>query len=210
VSISLDLAALRFDKRGLLPVVVQDETSGAVLMLGWANEEALRRTVESGEAWFWSRSRRQLWHKGETSGNALVVVSALADCDGDAVLLRVRPRGPACHRGTRSCFEPNPAALELGWLAEVIAARRGADPAKSWSARLLADPALAARKVGEEAVETMVAALGAEGAERLAEEAADLLYHLLALLAGQQVPPSAVAATLAARRRPPATREEKP
>jgi phosphoribosyl-ATP pyrophosphohydrolase/phosphoribosyl-AMP cyclohydrolase len=205
LALALDLAALRFDERGLLPVVVQDETSGAVLMLAWADAEALRRTVESGEAWFWSRSRERLWRKGETSGNVLTVVSGVADCDGDAVLLRVRPAGPACHRGTRSCFEPNPAALELGWLAEVIAARRDSDPAASWSARLLGDPALAARKVGEEAVETMVAALGGEGGDRLAEEAADLVYHLLALLAGQGVAPAAVAERLAARRRPAAS-----
>ena len=103
---------------------------------------------------------------------------------------------------------PNPATLELGWLSEVIAARRGTDPSASWSARLLADPALAARKVGEEAVETMVAALGSEGSERLVEEAADLIYHLLALLAGQGVPAAAVATTLAARRRPPARGKE--
>ncbi len=193
----MKLEELRFDDRGLIPVVVQDVGSGAVLMLAWADREAVEKTLATGQAHFWSRSRQSLWKKGETSGNFLDVVETVADCDGDALLVRARPQGPTCHRGTRSCFEPNPARLELGWLAAVLAARRGADPAASYTARLLAAGiARIAQKVGEEGVETAIAAVVAsqgdeadeadgEGGERrraLVGEAADLLYHLLVLL----------------------------
>jgi phosphoribosyl-ATP pyrophosphohydrolase/phosphoribosyl-AMP cyclohydrolase len=190
----MKLEELRFDDRGLIPVVVQDVGSGAVLMLAWADREAVETTLATGQAHFWSRSRQAPWKKGETSGNFLDVVDATVDCDGDALLVRARPRGPTCHRGTRSCFEPNPARLELGWLAAVLAARRGVDPAESYTARLLAAGiARVAQKVGEEGVETAIAAVvasqgdegGAEGGERrraLVGEAADLLYHLLVLL----------------------------
>jgi phosphoribosyl-ATP pyrophosphohydrolase/phosphoribosyl-AMP cyclohydrolase len=208
-ALHLDLDALRFDERGLLPVVVQDVATGAVRMLGWANREALERTLESGRAWFWSRSRQRLWEKGESSGNHLDVLAAAADCDGDAVLLRVRAHGPTCHTGAASCFDAGDAAiaapvgesagLELGWLAAVIASRRGATPSSSYTARLLAAGAPAiAQKVGEEATEVVVAAL-AQGADRLAEESADLLYHLLVLLADRGVAVERVAAVLAAR-----------
>src|SRR3954462_10378532 len=122
---------LRFDAAGLLPVVVQDAGSGAVLMLAYANREAVEKTLATRQAWFWSRSRQSLWNKGETSGNTLQVLEVTADCDGDALLVRALPAGPACHRGTRSCFEPNPARLELGWLAEGLASRPGADPRAS-------------------------------------------------------------------------------
>jgi phosphoribosyl-AMP cyclohydrolase / phosphoribosyl-ATP pyrophosphohydrolase len=188
----IDLATLRFDDRGLLPVVVQDVGSGAVLMLAYADREAVEKTLATGFAHFWSRSRSALWKKGETSGNTLQVVEVTADCDGDALLVRARPAGPTCHRGTRSCFEPNPAQLELGWLAAVLASRRGADPETSYTARLLAQGIeRIAQKVGEEGVETAIAAVSAalrgadEGGERrraLKGEAADLLYHLLVLL----------------------------
>ncbi|HKV12485.1 MAG TPA: phosphoribosyl-AMP cyclohydrolase, partial [Thermoanaerobaculia bacterium] len=117
---SVDPAALKYDDRGLVAVVVQDVGSGAVLMQAFANREAVERTLETGQAWFWSRSRQALWKKGETSGNTLEVVEVTADCDGDCLLVRARPAGPACHRGTRTCFEPNPARLELGWLAAVL------------------------------------------------------------------------------------------
>jgi phosphoribosyl-ATP pyrophosphohydrolase/phosphoribosyl-AMP cyclohydrolase len=132
------------------------------------------------------------------------VIEALADCDGDAVLLRVRPAGPACHRGTRSCFEPNAAALELGWLAAVAAGRREADPARSYTARLLAAGVeRVAQKVGEEAVETVVAALAAaarpERRGELVGESCDLLYHLLVLLLASGVPPGELAAELVRR-----------
>ena len=200
----LDPAALRYDERGLVPVIVQDVASGAVLMLAWADRRAVELTLATGEAHFFSRSRQALWRKGATSGNTLSVVEAVADCDGDALLLRALPAGPACHRGTRSCFEPNPAALELGWLAGVVAARRGADPGQSYTARLLsAGLERVAQKVGEEAVETVVAALAAASRpDRRAElvgESCDLLYHLLVLLLASDVPPAELAAELVRR-----------
>lgn len=195
---------LRFDARGLLPVVVQEEGSGAVLMLAWANAEALRRTRESGDAWFFSRSRDELWRKGATSGHTLAVVSVAADCDRDAVLYRVRAAGPACHTGSRTCFasrpgEKEPAALELGWLYQVLASRRGADPASSYTARLLAEgrPRIA-QKVGEEAVETVIAALAGDR-DALVGEAADLVYHLLVLLLDCGIEPAEIARKLASR-----------
>jgi phosphoribosyl-AMP cyclohydrolase / phosphoribosyl-ATP pyrophosphohydrolase len=196
---TLDLSSLRFDDRGLLPVVVQDAGSGAVLMLAYANREAVERTLATGQAHFWSRSRRALWKKGETSGNTLQVVEVTADCDGDALLVRALPAGPACHRGTRSCFEPNPARLELGWLAAVLESRRGSDPEKSYTARLLARGVeRIAQKVGEEGVETAIAAVVSAGAsarggderrKALIGEASDLLYHLLVLLQATGVDP---------------------
>ncbi len=158
----IDLAALRFDDRGLIPVVVQDVGSGAVLMLAYADREAVEKTLSTGQAHFWSRSRQSLWKKGETSGNTLQVVEMTADCDGDALLVRARPAGPTCHRGTRSCFEPNAARLELGWLAAVLESRRDADPETSYTARLLAcGIERIAQKVGEEGVETAIAAVSA-------------------------------------------------
>jgi phosphoribosyl-ATP pyrophosphohydrolase/phosphoribosyl-AMP cyclohydrolase len=200
---------LKFDDRGLLPVIVQDVTTGAVLMLAYANREAVERTLESGEVWFWSRSRQSLWHKGETSGNTLKLVEAVADCDGDALLIRALPAGPACHRGTRTCFEPNPAHLELGWLAGILRTRAGADPATSYTARLLSEGVeRVAQKVGEEGVETALAAVsldarGEEGCEArrtaLVGEAADLLYHLLVLLQASGIEPDEIGQELARR-----------
>jgi phosphoribosyl-ATP pyrophosphohydrolase/phosphoribosyl-AMP cyclohydrolase len=206
---SLDPAALKYDDRGLVAVVVQDVGSGAVLMVASANREAVVRTLATGQAWFWSRSRQSLWKKGETSGNTLEVVEVVADCDGDALLVRARPAGPACHRGTRSCFEPNPARLELGWLAAVLESRRGADPETSYTARLLARGIeRIAQKVGEEGVETAIAAVSAavgteaEARERrtaLVGEAADLLYHLLVLLQASGIDPEEVSRELQRR-----------
>jgi phosphoribosyl-ATP pyrophosphohydrolase/phosphoribosyl-AMP cyclohydrolase len=159
------------------PAIVQDAASGRVLMLAWMNDEAERLTRATGEAWFWSRSRDELWHKGATSGNTLTVVELRDDCDGDALLLRVEPRGPACHTGSVSCFAPE--------LWRTIAERAVARPEGSYTASLLADgAAAAARKVGEEAVELAVAALD-ESDERVVEEAADLVYHLYVLLASR-------------------------
>jgi phosphoribosyl-ATP pyrophosphohydrolase/phosphoribosyl-AMP cyclohydrolase len=205
----IDPSTLRFDDRGLIPVVVQDVGSGAVLMLAYASREAVERTLATRQVWFWSRSRQTLWRKGETSGNTLDLVEMTTDCDGDALLVRAHPAGPACHRGTRTCFEPNPARLELGWLAGVLAARAHADPNESYTARLLASGIeRIAQKVGEEGVETAIAAvaLAARGAgddaERraaLAGEAADLLYHLLVLLQASGVEPGEVAAELLRR-----------
>jgi phosphoribosyl-AMP cyclohydrolase / phosphoribosyl-ATP pyrophosphohydrolase len=199
-----DPATLAYDDRGLLPVVVQDIGSGAVLMLAYADRRAVELTLATGEAHFFSRRRQSLWRKGETSGNTLAVEQVLVDCDGDALLLRVRPAGPTCHRGTRSCFEPNVAALELGWLAAVVAERRDADPAVSYTARLLAAGVeRVAQKVGEEGVEAAIAGLAtAARAERRGElvgESSDLLFHLLVLLEACGVSPAEVAGELARR-----------
>jgi phosphoribosyl-ATP pyrophosphohydrolase/phosphoribosyl-AMP cyclohydrolase len=212
---SLDPAALRYDEHGLLPVVVQDVATGAVLMLAFADREAVEKTLATGEAHFWSRSRRSLWRKGETSGNVLEVVEVLPDCDGDALLVRARPAGPTCHRGTRSCFEPNPAGLELGWLAALLKERRHADPAESYTARLMARGIeRMAQKLGEEGVETALAAVSAvhhpgdpDRRAALVGEAADLLYHLTVLLLGSGLRPEEVAAELLRRHRSSTPRE---
>ena len=196
---TLDPSTLRYDDSGLLPVVVQDAGSGAVLMLAFANRAAVELTLSTGEAHFWSRSRQSLWRKGETSGNTLRVVDVTVDCDGDALLVRARPAGPACHRGTRTCFEPNPARLELGWLAAVLEERRSADPATSYTARLLQSGIeRIAQKVGEEGVETAIAAVAGRR-DRVVSEAADLLYHLLVLLQASGVEPGEVAEELLGR-----------
>ncbi len=222
--LALNLDALRFDDRGLVPVVAQHAATGAVLMLAWADREAVERTLATGEAHFWSRSRRALWRKGETSGNVLRVVAAVPDCDGDALLLSVCPSGPACHRGTASCFEPNPLApppaprLDLGWLWEVLESRRTASPEESYTARLLAaGTQRIAQKVGEEAVEVALAAMAADDQRssvrgELVGEAADLLFHLLVLLLDRGITPEEVAAELGRRhaeaRRPQLFREQ--
>ncbi len=176
----------------LRPAIVQDAETNRVLMLAWMDDEAERLTRETGEAWFWSRSRQRLWRKGETSGNTLAIDEIRDDCDGDALLLRVRPAGPACHTGSVSCFAPD--------LWRVVAQRALERPAGSYVAKLLDDGvATVARKVGEEAVETITAAL-AESDDRLAEEAADLIFHLYVLLAACGVDLARVEEELAARR----------
>lgn len=199
------LPRLAFDERGRVAVVVQDAFSGAVLMLAWADREAIERTLATGEAWFWSRSRRALWRKGETSGNTLAVAGVAVDCDGDALLYRVHPSGPACHTGATSCFEGEGDGLDLGALGRIVAARAGADPARSYTARLLESGVeRVAQKVGEEATEVVVASLRAEdgsGRARLVEEAADLLFHLAVLLRSRGVDVVDVARELAARHR---------
>jgi phosphoribosyl-ATP pyrophosphohydrolase/phosphoribosyl-AMP cyclohydrolase len=168
----------------LRPAIVQDASSGRVLMLAWMNDEAERRTRETGEAWFWSRSRQELWHKGATSGNTLAVEELRDDCDGDALLVRVRPNGPACHTGSVSCFAPS--------LWRTVAARAKERPQGSYVAGLLDEGVTAcARKVGEEGVEAAVAALG-ESDERVIEEVADLWFHSYVLLAARGLDPSAV------------------
>jgi phosphoribosyl-AMP cyclohydrolase / phosphoribosyl-ATP pyrophosphohydrolase len=173
---------------GLLPVVVQDAADGTVLMLAWANPEALAATERTGEAHFWSRSRDELWRKGETSGNVLHVAELATDCDGDAILYRVHAAGPACHTGRRTCFDGADATGTLAHLEHVIAERRKtADTEASYTARLLADgPRRPAEKVIEEAGEVATAALAGTD-EELAGEAADLLYHLLVLLASRNL-----------------------
>lgn len=196
-------ADLKVDGSGLLPVVVQDRASGDVLMLAWANAEALVRTAETGLAHFWSRSRQALWRKGETSGNGLRVVEARTDCDRDTLLLVVDPQGPACHTGARSCFgEESPtAAGMLEELARVVAARAQASPESSYTARLLAQgPDQVLKKIGEEATEVVLAAR-VQSDERLAEETADLLYHLLVALHQRSLPLARVMDELRRRRK---------
>ncbi len=193
---------LVFDDAGLLPVVVQDRASGDVLMVAWANAEALERTAETGLAHFWSRSRKTLWRKGETSGNGLRIVEARADCDRDTLLLVVDPEGPACHTGTRTCFgETSPtAAGMLEELARVVAERADAPPEESYTARLLSKgPDQVLKKIGEEATEVVLAGR-AQSDERLAEETADLLYHLLVALRLREVPLARVMDELRRRR----------
>jgi len=176
----------------LRAAIVQDVATGRVLMLVWMDAEAERRTRQRGEAWFWSRSRREYWHKGATSGNTMAVEELRDDCDGDALLLRVRPNGPACHTGAVSCFAPA--------LWRTIAERAQSRPAGSYTAALLDEgTAACARKVGEEAVELVTASL-AETDERVLEEAADLVYHLYVLLASRGLDPAAVEDVLATRR----------
>ena len=165
----------------LRAAIVQDAATDRVLMLAWMNDEAERLTRDTGEAWFWSRSRERLWRKGETSGNTLAVEELRDDCDGDALLVRVRPNGPACHTNAVSCFAP--------WLWRTVAERAKERPAGSYVAGLIEEGiAACARKVGEEAVEASVAAL-AESDERVVEEIADLWFHSYVLLAARGLDP---------------------
>jgi phosphoribosyl-ATP pyrophosphohydrolase/phosphoribosyl-AMP cyclohydrolase len=193
---------VQFDASGLVPVVVQDRASGDVLMVAWANAEALELTARTGLAHFWSRKRGALWKKGETSGHLLHARAMRRDCDGDTVLLVADPEGPTCHTEARTCFgEDSPTAAGIVEdLARVIAQRGRERPDGSYTARLLAkglDASL--KKVGEEATEVLLAAKG-ESDERLAEECADLLYHVLVVLEQRRVRPSAVLDVLRGRR----------
>jgi phosphoribosyl-ATP pyrophosphohydrolase/phosphoribosyl-AMP cyclohydrolase len=209
-----------FGPDGLVPAVVQDAADGRVLMVAHMDAEALAATLASREVHFHSRSRDRLWRKGETSGHVLRLVGLAADCDGDALLVTVDPVGPTCHRGTRSCFDPDGAPAErdrqgFAWLETLwmtIQARAVERPEGSYTARLVTGGVDAAgRKVTEEATEVLIAAkddAAAEGArsdrratrEALAGEAADLLYHALVLLAERSLPPAAVLQVLQARR----------
>ena len=213
-------AEIEFDERGLVPCIAQDFASGEVLTLAYANEESLRRTVETGEVHFYSRSRSEIWRKGETSGHVLRLRQLRLDCDGDAVLALVEPTGPACHTGQRSCFhreiggparsgkdapavsgEPEPVAHEaLATLERTLRERAAARPEGSYTVKLLDDPSLIGEKVEEEA-EEVVRAVREESDERVAEEAADVLYHLSVLLASREVSQAAVMEVLNGRRR---------
>jgi phosphoribosyl-AMP cyclohydrolase / phosphoribosyl-ATP pyrophosphohydrolase len=195
---SPDPAALTFDHQGLIVAIAQDAATGTVLMVAYMDREALARTVETGEAHFWSRSRQKLWKKGETSGNRLQVESIQADCDGDSLLLGVRPAGPACHTGARSCFaEP---AILLDQLQATIHDRNIARPVGSYTAQLLDQGrAQILRKVGEEAVEVIVAA-DHEDDQSLIGEIADLWYHAMVLLEDRGLDSSAVLRELEGRR----------
>src|SRR5215211_8909439 len=200
------LDSVLYDDNGLVPVIAQDASTGEVLMLAYANREAVEETMKSGEAHYYSRSRGELWRKGATSGNTQRVVEVRLDCDGDALLYRVEPRGPACHTGEESCFFTTLSGegietdgdVDLGTmvarLAATISQRHREMPEGSYTAKLLAGGTeRVAQKVGEEAVEVVVAALGDE---RLAEAAADLLYHLLVLLEERNVGTGEVARVL--------------
>ena len=175
----IDPETLRYDENGLVACICQDAESGDVLMLAWANREAVEATLASGRATFWSRSRGELWEKGETSGNTLEVCDISADCDGDALLIRCRPTGPACHTGSPTCFGERTA---FPWALErTIAERASGDPQESYVARMLGAPRVhVARKVGEEAVEVL---LDEPGSDALVGEIADLWFHSMLLLA---------------------------
>src|SRR4051812_23434222 len=200
------MEAIAYDERGLVPCVIQDAGTGEVLTLAYTNAEALRRTRETGELHLWSRSRGELWHKGATSGNVQKVRALRSDCDADAVLALVEPAGPACHTGARTCFhagelEPPAPHEALPALERTIAERRAAgDPSSSYTARLLADPGFTGEKVREEAEEVARAARE-ESDERVAEEAADVLYHLDVLLATRGLALADAAEVLNGRRR---------
>jgi phosphoribosyl-ATP pyrophosphohydrolase/phosphoribosyl-AMP cyclohydrolase len=185
----VDDADVAFDERGLVPCVVQDWHTGEVLTLAYMNAEALARTRSTGEMHFWSRSRQELWQKGATSGNTQALKAIRYDCDGDALVALVEPAGPACHTGERTCFhrgELKPAAPyeALPALERTVAERALVKPDGSYTAELLSDPARIGEKVEEEAEEVARAARE-ESDERVAEEAADVLYHLVVLLRGR-------------------------
>lgn len=191
-----------FDERGLVPVVAQDRASGDVLMVAWADADALRRTAETGLAHFWSRRRQALWKKGETSGNVLRVREVRKDCDGDTLLMVVDPEGPACHTGARTCFGEGAgtAAGVLDEVRRVVSERARTRPEGSYTSTLLAkglDHVL--KKVGEEATEVVIAAKG-ESDVRLAEEVADLLFHVLVALQVRGVAPADALEVLRRRR----------
>lgn len=212
--LSIPWEALRFDERGLIPVIVQDASSGDVLMFAYANRDALVKTVQTGEAHFYSRSRQALWRKGATSGNVQRVVRIRYDCDGDCLLYEVEPQGPACHEGTPSCFSgtlwaadasdapARPPLAVLTLLERVVAQRDRERPEGSYTTYLFEkglDKIL--KKVGEEASEVIIAAKN-ESACELRYEAADLLYHLLVLLRAAKLPLAAVLEELTERHKP--------
>lgn len=188
----LDVDEVRFDERGLIPAIVQNAATREVLTLAYMNRESLARTIETKETWFWSRSRNELWHKGETSGNTQRVVSLALDCDRDAIVVLVEPAGPACHTGANSCFNSvDEAETNLGGvldrLYQLIESRERERPEGSYTTYLFnegLDKIL--KKVGEEAAETIIAAKNEDDA-RLVSEVSDLVYHLLVLLVARGV-----------------------
>lgn len=201
----LDPTELHFDDDGLIPAIIQDAISKEVLTLAYMNETSLAKTLETGETWFWSRSRQELWHKGATSGHTQQVVEIRPDCDQDALLIRVQPQGPACHSGEYSCFQgadevdsPDRYAI-LNTLERVIADRDTRRPQNSYTSYLLdegVDKIL--KKVGEEAAEVIIAAKN-ESHQELAWEASDLLFHLMVLFRQQHLPLDRVLSELQGR-----------
>jgi phosphoribosyl-ATP pyrophosphohydrolase/phosphoribosyl-AMP cyclohydrolase len=218
----IDMNTIAWDANGLVTAVVQDATTDAILMVGHMNAESLRRTLAGPHVWFWSRSRRELWEKGATSGNFLDVVSVTADCDGDALLVRARPHGPTCHTGRNSCFhrpmtEPGYVAAEdecdetigpevLRQVAAVIAARQQEMREGSYTTYLFREGVdKIAKKVGEEATEVVIGAKNvergdADAVDLLAGEVADLFYHALVLARATNLPDDAIWRALAKRR----------
>ncbi len=199
------LESVKFDDQGLVPVIVQDVLSGEVLMMAWASRESLEITATEGEMVFWSRSRKEIWRKGATSGNRLKLLELRADCDGDALLALVEPSGPACHTGERSCFfnlltpPCEGKGTFFGVLWRYLEKRRNDDPAESYTARLLSRGARrVAQKVGEEGVETALAVAAGDRKETVCE-AADLLYHLQVALLATELSPRDVYAELERR-----------
>src|SRR5678815_3521808 len=193
-----------FDDRGLIPAIVQDATTREVLTLAYMNRESLARTLETKQTWFWSRSRNELWHKGETSGNTQEVVSLALDCDADAIVVLVKPAGPACHTGAVSCFDTGTQPQSLGSLLDglyaLIQSRERERPSGSYTTYLFEeglDKIL--KKVGEESAETIIAAKNEDDA-RLYAETADLLYHLIVLLVARGVSLEQVREELSKRR----------
>lgn len=226
-----DLTCVSFDSDGLVPAIAQDASTGEILMLAYANRTSLALTLDTGQMYFWSRTRKEIWRKGATSGNVLSLVSLHVDCDADAVLAKVRPAGPVCHTGARTCFvepgthqpEPTAAAPEeddsegrptfrggavLDNLWGTLRSRAAELPPGSNTARLLADRNLRLKKLGEELVELTVALTRRDPAA-ITEEAADLLYHLMVALMGAGVSLHSVGAELARRAgdHPPRTEE---
>jgi phosphoribosyl-ATP pyrophosphohydrolase/phosphoribosyl-AMP cyclohydrolase len=195
---------IRFDERGLVPAIVQDAATGSVLMLAWMDREAIEATERSREVHFHSRSRGELWRKGATSGNTLHLVDMRTDCDGDALLVRAHPKGPACHTGDATCWGPDPAptlSRTLSELAALLAERRRELPEGSYSAELFrAGRAAIAQKVGEEALELALAAT-TETRERAVSELTDLLYVMLVLATELELTPDEVVASLGEKKR---------
>jgi len=201
---------LNFEKmNGLIPAVIQDATTRQVLMVGYMNQEALAKTLEERRVTFWSRTKERLWQKGEISGNVLEVTSVKADCDGDALLVYAHPTGPVCHTGVHTCFgeeEADEASSVFGRLENTIRDRRQNQPEGSYTAKLFQQgTGRIAQKVGEEAIETVVAALQKDR-EALKEESADLLYHLIVLLEDQGVRMADVAGVLKKRMEKPVSK----
>jgi phosphoribosyl-ATP pyrophosphohydrolase/phosphoribosyl-AMP cyclohydrolase len=197
--------SLTYDERGLIPAVVQEAETGEVLMVAWMDRDAVTSTLETGLTHFWSRSRQAPWRKGETSGHSQHVRGVYADCDADTLLVQVHQDGVACHTGNRTCFYtslqgPAAAANMLDRIEQIVAARKTAPPAGSYVAGLLAKgQAAVCRKIGEEAVEVVTAALGGEGDRRVVEEMADLWFHTMVLLGERSSPLRDVLEELARR-----------
>jgi phosphoribosyl-ATP pyrophosphohydrolase/phosphoribosyl-AMP cyclohydrolase len=207
MTMTLDITRIDFAKGdGLVPAIVQDADTGAVLMMAYMNREALEQTLARGRAVFFSRSKQRLWEKGETTGHTLDVVNVIADCDHDTLLVTARPRGPACHNGTLTCFgdEPRAATTPIAFLAKleaVIAQRATEKPEASYTARLLEKGVTrVAQKVGEEGVELALAA-AAQDDDKVVAESADLLFHLLVLLRARGVKLDQVVGELEKRHR---------